>query len=296
MKCMHLFKQGKFFKTTCLLFSTIFCLGLLANLVACNNSSFQIEIDTNYIDKVSYSFSQDDNGDLLIALSSNNDEYVVVGANKVSMGEYILTENKDYAWTVSKNLKILKESTQGHGNTISITPDYQSYLVYFPNTSTSPESLCTRANPNAKVISEIKNLVIPATHDGKTVTCLHYDETVSSGAFSGCSSLVDVTFKEPCTLVQIEKFAFAFDVYLSRITIPSSVVDIGTGAFSHCSSLKEVTVDSNFVASTTGDIGDLFANATTVFVNSNLTAGSFITTNFSLQSSSHKSGYSMYTK
>ena len=78
-----------------------------------------------------------------------------------------------------------------------------------------------------KLIAGCKSTVIP-----NTVTALGY------GAFSGCTSLTNITI--PGSVTFIGSFAFSVCNGLTRIAIPSSVTYIGGGAFYNCCGLADV--------------------------------------------------------
>lgn len=83
--------------------------------------------------------------------------------------------------------------------------------------------------------SSLINVTIP-----NSVTGIGYD------AFSGCSSLTSVTI--PDSVVSIRSDAFAGCSSLSSVTIPDSVIYIESGAFSDCSSLTSVTIASSVIS------------------------------------------------
>ena len=63
---------------------------------------------------------------------------------------------------------------------------------------------------------------------------------IEEGAFSECTSLVDITIPESVT--EIGRCAFFCCTSLESITIPKSVTKIGEAAFVGCSSLKSIVV------------------------------------------------------
>ncbi|MCM1194442.1 MAG: leucine-rich repeat protein [Firmicutes bacterium] len=63
-------------------------------------------------------------------------------------------------------------------------------------------------------------------------------QTISSGAFDGCSNLEEVTLGKNVT--NIETQAFVRCANLASVTIPSGVTNIGVEAFSNCTSLTEI--------------------------------------------------------
>ena len=63
------------------------------------------------------------------------------------------------------------------------------------------------------------------------------------GAFSGCTSLTNVTI--PSSVTSIGDMAFHGCKSLTSVTIPEGVTSIGRGAFGNCTSLTSVTVPKN---------------------------------------------------
>ena len=77
------------------------------------------------------------------------------------------------------------------------------------------------------------NLIIPYSIDGCIVT------HISDRAFTGCSSLTNVTIPDSVTSIGMDAFRWTS---LTNVTIPDSVTSIGHSAFSGCSSLISITI------------------------------------------------------
>ena len=69
--------------------------------------------------------------------------------------------------------------------------------------------------------------------------------TIGQHAFILCTGLTNVTFGENSQLTTIGGYAFGGCTSLTNITIPDSVTAIGNGAFSGCDSLTSVTFGEN---------------------------------------------------
>ena len=65
----------------------------------------------------------------------------------------------------------------------------------------------------------------------------------SSFLFIKCSSLIQVKFAYPSSVLSINDYAFSNCISLEQIAIPSSVIEIKESAFSECSSLALVSFD-----------------------------------------------------
>ena len=62
-------------------------------------------------------------------------------------------------------------------------------------------------------------------------------------AFSGCSSLNDITLSN--NLQEIDGRAFAYCASLTHLELPQSLEKIGTACFTDCTNLKELTIPEN---------------------------------------------------
>ena len=67
--------------------------------------------------------------------------------------------------------------------------------------------------------------------------------SIGESAFSGCSSLTQVTLPESVT--SIGSYAFYYCTSLTEITVPNSVTSIGKSAFYGCESLTQVTISDS---------------------------------------------------
>jgi len=76
------------------------------------------------------------------------------------------------------------------------------------------------------------------------ISNLEEDSTASSGIFANCPGLTSVTFSR--SLKNIQRFAFADNEDLRRVTLPDGLEDIGYNAFYNCG-LETVTITSTTV-------------------------------------------------
>ena len=82
--------------------------------------------------------------------------------------------------------------------------------------------------------TNVENLIIPSTYQGKAVT------SIGDYAFRDCTNLITVTI--PDSVTNIEHGAFIRCSSLTKITIPDGVIDIMDSTFGGCSSLTEITI------------------------------------------------------
>ena len=68
-------------------------------------------------------------------------------------------------------------------------------------------------------------------------------KVICDGAFSGCSSLEQITIPE--SVISIGDHAFSWCDSLQQITIPESVKSIGDEAFYYCESLRQITIPAS---------------------------------------------------
>ena len=108
------------------------------------------------------------------------------------------------------------------------------------------ENLIYNSYDNAYYLGNEENpyvALIKATMPDITSCTIHKDtKVVYNEAFYFCSSLIDVTM--PDSVVSIGSYAFAYCSNLESITIPYSVTFIGYGAFDGCTSLMSVTFEN----------------------------------------------------
>ena len=95
-----------------------------------------------------------------------------------------------------------------------------------------PGNTCSVSVKNKQALP--KNLVIPSTYNGKTVT------HIADEAFYDCDTLISVSI--PSSITHIGKKAFAASSFLSEITLGNGLVSIGDEAFYACASITSITI------------------------------------------------------
>jgi hypothetical protein len=155
-------------------------------------------------------------------------------------------------------------------------------------------------------IYTISSGAVSLTLYGKTLTELEIPaevngEAVSSIAANGFEYAHATSITIPNDVTSIGHNAFDGCSSLTSITIPSSVTSIGSNAFYNCSSLATVTIDSasvaNYLTSQTAQ-EYLVQTATTIYIKEGLSTASstYLTNNFTKQTTSDKAGYDMWVK
>ena len=158
----------------------------------------------------------------------------------------------------------------------------------------------SRNNCNAIITTESNSLIVGV----KTTVIPSSVTAIGTSAFVTVSA--DVVIPEGVTTIGTN--AFQFSAELQSIKIPSTVTTISTQAFYGCKNLTEVVIDSatvangltsasafGYLASPTS--GTSYANAVNIFIKAGLSVASstYLTSNFTKQSTSTLSGYAMYT-
>ena len=120
-------------------------------------------------------------------------------------------------------------------------------------------------------------------------------KTIGESAFYNCSNLKSITI--PTSVTKIDDYAFYSCTSLTEIVIPEGVVElVGGSTFYDSTNLATVIIESPTIAGLSESSSKLINYATTVYVKSGLTVGTYVTNSFEKAASSDKAGYDMYTK
>ena len=134
-------------------------------------------------------------------------------------------------------------------------------LVLYPNGKvgdyTIPDGVKTIETKAFQNCNGLAHVTIPASVKSEG-TSSSYVPGLGYYAFSGCTGLTKVTFKEGNTLDGIAEGVFANCTALTEIHLPESITSIGRQAFENCSSLTSITIPQSV---TTINV-DAFSNCT----------------------------------
>lgn len=191
-----------------------------------NNLTFYISDDTNGTNRFYiYRANGLNGGDVIENMIKVGDEVVVFCNTWINyMGN--TPETKQGAAYV-KSINDGKTLNDGDTFIASTVEDVQMMFKVISATNKT----CQVA-PNAIYPNTSGTVSIPSEINGFTVTA------IEDNAFSDCTALTNVTI--PNSIISIGTFAFARCTGLSKIIIPKSVTFIGNYAFWSCTSLKVV--------------------------------------------------------
>ena len=100
-------------------------------------------------------------------------------------------------------------------------------------------------------MDEYQNQTAPWKSQKDAIRSIHIGEgitTVSSGAFSGCTSLTEITIPASVTAIGDEAFSFCENLTSVTFAENSQLESIGNYAFYGCSSLTEITIPESVTA------------------------------------------------
>ena len=144
------------------------------------------------------------------------------------------------------------------------TEEFKSYIMeHYPESGSDPTALeplfsttgltILETDPIASgaiidgadyVVTEIGDYALAHCWDLTSITIPDSVTSIGSSAFSGCSGLTTVNFRDNSKLTSIGFAAFSNCSSLTSITIPDSVTSIGDSAFLACTSLTSITIPS----------------------------------------------------
>ncbi|MFA6860697.1 MAG: leucine-rich repeat domain-containing protein, partial [Clostridia bacterium] len=151
-----------------------------------------------------------------------------------------------------------------------------------------------------KNITIISDYVLSGCTALTSVVFINGITNIGNSAFASCSSLPVVTLPE--TTTSIGANAFSSCSGLTSFTIPASITTIGANAFNNSINIATLLVQSKNVVSDIAEAssyGNLYNYATRVYFLDSLSpspAGSYLTTNFTLQGSSDIGGYKLWLR
>ena len=184
-------------------------------------------------------------------ITTNNNMNVVYKADYADFGEVV------NSWASGEDTIYLYKQTSG------------DYLVYIVGTGATADYTADSV-PWIADASKVKTVVIgtnvtalgnyifanhpnlstiiwTGTQTIKNIPCGTKLTTIGEHAFDGCSSLAGLTVW-PATLTTIKSEAFANCTAVKRITIPTSIVELGSGVFKNCSNVESVYYCANLTA------------------------------------------------
>ena len=226
-----------------------------------------------------------------------------------------VTSIENYAFsycTGLTNINVESGNTKydSRNNCNAIIETANNKLLFGCKNTTIPSSVTSIGNYAFAYCTGLTNITIPSSvtsigasafRNCSALTNITIPSSVTSignSAFSSCTGLTNITI--PNLVTSIGNSAFYDCTGLTNITIPSSVTSIGNSAFSTCTSLTNVTIDSSTIAGgleNTDSNGRLINYATTVYIKSDITTiGSKITSDYTKQGTSDKTGYDKYVR
>lgn len=121
--------------------------------------------------------------------------------------------------------------------------DFEVDGIYYNFNADGTTVSVTAKNITQSWMAYTNDVIVPAsvTYDGETYAVTAVDDN----AFNSCSSLRSVTL--PSSIMTIGSYAFSRNTNLTSVNIPARVTSIGEFAFSNASKLSEVALGSQVV-------------------------------------------------
>ena len=171
-----------------------------------------------------YTVTYDPNGGVAV---NNPTQYSIT--DNVALVSTSWTYGRFLGWYTQDGTKIT--NLNGQAGNLTLTARWERFYTVSNGVITGVSDYCK---------SNLTDLVIPATLEGKAVTA------IGEKAFDHCSNVTSVTL--PNSVTDIGTYAFSACTKLTSVSIPTSVKTIGEGAFASCFSLTSVTIPSGITA------------------------------------------------
>ena len=182
----------------------------------------------------------------------------------------------------------------GEETDIAIPGEYNGKAVTLIGGEAFRESKLTKVT----IPSSVKSIEYNAFYRSESLVEVVLNEgleTINMSAFYGCVKLKSINIPE--SVKKICRDAFQACSSLESITIPTGVNETFPKTFMGALSLKTVIIENSKYAAAADeeDSGYIFKYASTVYIKDGIDAGSYITGNFTKQTTD-KDGYAKYTR
>ena len=165
----------------------------------------------------------------------------------------VAEDMRPFEFTSTETTCVITEVKDKSVTTIQI-PDYVTGIA--PDAFRNCGALTYTEYGNAKYLGNETNpyMVLVTTKydsiDNRIESCMVHERTrmIAPEAFFGCMSLESIHFAENSQLTSIGQGAFSDCTSLLNITLPKSVVSVGSRAFAACWSLESITLSESLTS------------------------------------------------